>query len=157
MRESTKRFYAQEMRRRPTPSEEALYSALLSALAPFDASVKCQEAVSYYIADFMIYPARVVVEVDGSYHATAKARAYDARRDSAMKALGIKVLRFRNDDVLGNTQAVCSKILEACGELKPRRASEQIAITHCPPARAHRDRPKKSPIDRAAFYSKFGR
>jgi very-short-patch-repair endonuclease len=135
------------MRREPTPAELLLHNALTSAFRPFAVRVAHQEPVGYYIADFMIHPCRIVVEVDGGYHRAGKQRAYDQRRDSAMKALGIRVLRFENDRVLSDAAAVAAEILATCGPLQARGDAPAPQVTQCPPAYAGGG--KKTP---KAFY-----
>ena len=51
-----------------------------------------QVVIGRYIADFCAPAARLVVEVDGGYH--ARQRAADARRDRALQRLGYRVLRL---------------------------------------------------------------
>jgi very-short-patch-repair endonuclease len=47
---------------------------------------------NHFIVDFLAPHARLVVEVDGSYH--AQRRAADARRDSKLRRLGYRVIRL---------------------------------------------------------------
>lgn len=125
------------MRRKPTPSESLLYNALLIELRPFDVVLKSQEPISYYIADFIIYPKRVVIEVDGGYHSTLKQQAYDQRRDSAFRALGITTLRIQSRRVYAEMPKVIAEIREVLGEMRPKKArSGAVQITYCPPAYA---------------------
>ena len=49
-------------------------------------------ALGRFIGDFVAVSARLVVEVDGGYH--ARRRAADARRDRALRRLGYRVLRL---------------------------------------------------------------
>ena len=55
--------------------------------------------------------ARVVVEVDGSQHATMEAA--DRVRTDALAAAGYLVLRFWNNEVLGDIDAVLTVIDDA--------------------------------------------
>jgi very-short-patch-repair endonuclease len=128
---------AERMRREPTPAEKLLYMELLKAFAPYEASVHCQEPIGYYIADFMIYPFRLVVECDGSHHHTPKGLAYDGRRETAMRELGIFTLRFDNAEILTNPQRVIEQVLDFCGDgLMPKKENKGPQITYCPPASA---------------------
>ena len=68
-----------------------------------------QVRIGPYIADFACLDPMVIVEVDGGQH--AEARAYDARRDEYMRGQGFRVLRFWNNEVLGNMDGVCEAIL----------------------------------------------
>ncbi|TIP32454.1 MAG: DUF559 domain-containing protein, partial [Mesorhizobium sp.] len=52
--------------------------------------------------------ARLIVEIDGSQHAESR---HDQERDAALKARGFRVLRFWNDEVLKELDAVCDTII----------------------------------------------
>jgi len=60
---------------------------------------------------------RIVVEVDGSQH-IARARA-DAARTAFLNSQGYRVLRFWNNEVLQQTEAVITAIYEALSEDRP--------------------------------------
>jgi len=64
----------------------------------------------YYIPDFYCYKAKLVIEADGPIHLLKK--EYDKNRDEVLKALGLTILRFENEQILNNTQSVLNKIKE---------------------------------------------
>jgi 5-oxoprolinase (ATP-hydrolysing) len=68
-----------------------------------------------YIADFYCHEARLVIELDGGQH--AEQEAYDNKRTDALAREGIQVLRFWNNDVLGQTEAVLETIWSAIESL----------------------------------------
>jgi crossover junction endodeoxyribonuclease RuvC len=81
---------AREMRAALTPSEQRLWLALRGgALGVW---FRRQVPLGRHIGDFVAASARLVVEVDGGYH--AQRRAADARRDRALQRLGYRVLRL---------------------------------------------------------------
>ena len=94
--------YAQRMHRNPTPSEAALWDRLKGSQlgVPF----LSQELILGYIVDFYCPPARLVVEVDGAVHQTAKQRARDTTKDQALRQRGFVILRLRSD--LSATDAI---------------------------------------------------
>ena len=67
--------------------------------------------VGPYIADFLCYSMRLVSEVDGEQHGEEPGIAHDRRRDEWFQANGYRVLRFWNNDVLGNAEGVAETIL----------------------------------------------
>ncbi len=76
-----------------------------------------QTPVGPYYADFVCRACKLVVELDGSQHADS---AYDEKRDAILNALGYRVLRFWNADVLGSIDDVCETIIGAIeGRLAP--------------------------------------
>ena len=67
-----------------------------------------QVPVGKYIADFVCVEAGLIIEVDGSQHAESDS---DRIRKSELKARGFRILRFWNDDVLKDLNAVCDTII----------------------------------------------
>jgi very-short-patch-repair endonuclease len=60
--------------------------------------------------DFVCIEKLLVVELDGGQHAlTVEA---DERRTKFLEQKGFRVIRFWNNEVLGNTEAVLERILE---------------------------------------------
>jgi very-short-patch-repair endonuclease len=70
-----------------------------------------------YVVDFACLEARLVVEVDGGQHGEQGKR--DAARTAWLEAQGFRVLRFWNNEVLGNTDGVIETIRRALGALPP--------------------------------------
>src|SRR5262249_27494615 len=68
---------------------------------------------------------RLVVEIDGPEHRGPLRFADDRRRDNRLQQLGHRVLRFPNDDVISNVQAVVSDIKDMLGRLR-RIGSPQV-------------------------------
>ncbi len=66
-----------------------------------------QQPIGPYFADFVHFDARVIVEADGGQHSENER---DRERDAWFEANGFKVLRFWNDDILKNTEAVLEAI-----------------------------------------------
>ncbi len=63
-----------------------------------------------FIADFVCFDARLIVEVDGATHSTNEEIARDAARSAALVVQGFAVLRFTNDDVFRNLEGVLETI-----------------------------------------------
>jgi very-short-patch-repair endonuclease len=66
-----------------------------------------QQPVLGYICDFVCREQRLIIEVDGGQHSESTA---DAIRDRRLMDEGYRVLRFWNNDVLGNTEGVLTAI-----------------------------------------------
>jgi very-short-patch-repair endonuclease len=71
-----------------------------------------QKPIGDYIVDFFCPRAKLVVEVDGSQHLSNEMAEYDRMRNEYMSSLGLRVLRFNNDDVLTNIDGVVERIME---------------------------------------------
>ena len=72
-----------------------------------------QHPVDGYIVDFYCHEAKLAIELDGSGHAEDERKLYDAERTRVLEGAGIKVLRFWNDGVLKNLEAVLEEIYAA--------------------------------------------
>ncbi len=77
-----------------------------------------QHPIGPYVADFCCKKPRLVVELDGSQH--LRQGEEDAKRTEFLEAWGYQVLRFWNNDVLSNTDAVLEVILNKLMELSER-------------------------------------
>ena len=62
-----------------------------------------QEPIGPYFADFVCRERRLIVEVDGGQHAES---ATDRARDKAVEALGYRVIRIWNSDIVENIDGV---------------------------------------------------
>lgn len=71
-----------------------------------------QHPIPPYTADFACVEAKLVIELDGGQHAESSA---DEVRDRKLGSLGLRVLRFWNNDVMANTEGVLATILAALG------------------------------------------
>jgi very-short-patch-repair endonuclease len=67
-----------------------------------------QHPIDFFIADFYCHAAKLVVEVDGEIHDMQN--EYDIGRSAEMEKYGIKVIRFKNDDVENNINEVVNSI-----------------------------------------------
>src|SRR5438477_10004201 len=81
----------------------------LRAYRLFGEKFRRQQPIGRYIADFVHFQARLIVEVDGGQHNDSAA---DAKRDAWLRERNYRVVRFWNTDVLANTAAVLQKIAE---------------------------------------------
>jgi very-short-patch-repair endonuclease len=77
-----------------------------------------QKPVGDYIVDFYCPKAKLVIEVDGGQHFSGEQLENDKNRDAYLLSLGLKVLRFNNNEVLKNLEGVVEVILENLGEGK---------------------------------------
>jgi very-short-patch-repair endonuclease len=106
-----KRELARELRQRMTPAERALWRALrANRLAGLH--FRRQQIIDGFLADFYCHSTGVVLECDGGIHATQS--DYDAERDRIIQERGLRVLRFPNERLLTQMDAVLEEILAAC-------------------------------------------
>ncbi len=79
---------------------------------------KRQYPIDPYIIDFICLEARLVIEVDGGQH--AEKGAYDEKRDAFLREKGFSILRFWNNEVLGQTEAVLQRIANVLMSPSPK-------------------------------------
>jgi very-short-patch-repair endonuclease len=107
---------AQWMRAQPTEAEKRLWSMLRDRrVAAY--KFKRQQIISPYIVDFVCLAERLIIEADGSQHADNKD---DARRDAFLHLQNFRVLRFWNNQVLGEPDVVADDIFASLTSPHPR-------------------------------------
>jgi very-short-patch-repair endonuclease len=75
-----------------------------------------QHRVGAYIADFFCHAAKLVVEVDGDSH--DERQEYDEKRTHWMSQhKGLRVVRYTNDDVMKDLDAVLENIADWCSNV----------------------------------------
>ena len=104
------RSRAQSLRRDPTPSERKLWYEFLRDLPQ---KFTRQKPLGSYIADFYCSAEGLVVELDGDSHYAHGGERHDAVRTQVLNRLGLRVLRFTNEDVMQRFEAVCLEISAA--------------------------------------------
>jgi len=101
--------HARRMRREPTAAELKFWYQVRDRRLE-GLKFRRQVPIGPYIADFVCVEHKLVVEIDGGQHAGSET---DARRDTSLSAMGFRVLRFWNADVLGNMDGVIDAVLAA--------------------------------------------
>ncbi|CDX13934.1 conserved hypothetical protein [Mesorhizobium sp. ORS 3324] len=95
------------MRREATEAEDRLWQELRGRRLD-KIKFRRQVPIGRFVADLVCAEAGLIVEIDGSQHAESR---HDQERDAELKARGFRVLRFWNDGVLRDLNAVCDTII----------------------------------------------
>lgn len=82
-------------------------------------SFRRQLPVAGYIVDFACPSHKIIVELDGFQQADDAAVAYDRERTRTFEELGWTVLRFWNEDILGDIDNICLHIIRTVKEERP--------------------------------------
>jgi very-short-patch-repair endonuclease len=97
-----------------TPAEQLLWQALkgkqLNGL-----KFRRQHPLGSFIADFFCAEHKLIIELDGAVH--KQQTEYDDARTHKLEEFGYRVIRFRNQEVSANLDAVLERILEAVAEI----------------------------------------
>ena len=104
---------AKELRRDMTPAEKILWHELRAN--KLGVHFRRQQVIAGFIVDFYCHKAALVVEVDGDIHDLQQEE--DAKRfllelKNRLGEMGLRITRFRNNEVLKNLSAVVEKIRE---------------------------------------------
>lgn len=100
---------ARELRKNPTPAEDKLWQYLRRKQV-HGTRFRRQHVFERFIVDFYCADAHLVIEVDGDIH--RQQQEYDALRTQFLESLGLRVVRFSNEDVFGNIDGVVERIGE---------------------------------------------
>ena len=94
---------AKELHRNMTPAEVKLWQHL-RAHRMGDVHFRNQHVIGNYIVDFCAPRRKLVIELDGSHH--LEQQEYDEKRTKFLEARGYTVLRFWNNAVMNDLDAV---------------------------------------------------
>jgi lysyl-tRNA synthetase class 2 len=100
---------ATQLRHAPTFGEAALWEELRSA--KLGVTFRRQVPLRGYIVDFYASKAKLIVEVDGGYHAQRVAQ--DAARDAVLAAAGFRVLRLPEELVVKRRAEAIARVRRA--------------------------------------------
>jgi very-short-patch-repair endonuclease len=110
MRDRFTQSLAKQMRRNPTANEAKLWE-LLRGHRLDGLKFRRQAPVGRYVADFVCYQRRLIVEADGPLH--EENAAHDLARDAWLRDQGFFVLRIPNEMISTDKQAVLSALRKA--------------------------------------------
>ena len=107
-----------ELRRNQTNAEMALWAKVRNKQF-FGMRFFRQYSIGHYILDFYCPTVKLAVELDGGQHNQSDKRERDAARSEYLKAQGIDVMRFWNNEVLLDIESVLSKLALKVTPLHP--------------------------------------
>ena len=116
------RDFARGLRRRQTDAERRLWARLRDRRL-LGAKFTRQVPIGPYIVDFCCRERKVIVELDGGQHAIRTAS--DAGRTAFLEGLGYRVLRFWDNEALGNTDGMLERNAQALIRLSPRPSPQR--------------------------------
>jgi very-short-patch-repair endonuclease len=99
---------AKELRREMTPAEKLLWQEIRAN--KLGVRFRRQQVIQGFIVDFYCHKAALVIEVDGDIHDLQQEE--DARREKVLSEMGLRIARFRNDEIVRNLSTLVGKIKE---------------------------------------------
>jgi len=102
--------------KRETPAERLLERELKKRMGKGE-YIK-QYPIGPYIVDFYFPYSRLVVEADGRQHYTGRGLKHDRERSEYMEKMGIKTVRFTNEEIIESLEKVILEIVKAVESYK---------------------------------------
>ena len=102
-------------RKNPTEAESVLWDMLKGN--KLGAHFRRQHIILDYIVDFICLDKGLIIELDGGYHNDPQQKEYDQARTAHLQRLGYTELRFKNEELLCNPDAVIQKITDTLNNL----------------------------------------
>ncbi|MGV6989607.1 endonuclease domain-containing protein [Testudinibacter sp. P80/BLE/0925] len=99
------RQYAKQLRSTMTEAEQNLWYHLRRRRLGGVKFLR-QKIIGKYIVDFISFDIALIIELDGAQHSDENQRQYDQVRTNYLEARGFKVIRFWNDEILKDIEAV---------------------------------------------------
>jgi len=103
------RAFARENRKHMTEAEIVMWEALRGRRLAERRFMR-QHIIGDYIVDFVCEDDGLIIEVDGAYHAEKSQQEDDQLRTEKLEALGFRVIRFTNEEVLFGLDDVLTTI-----------------------------------------------
>ncbi len=103
---------AQTLRQNQTEAERQLWRQLRNRNLA-NHKFRRQYPIKPYIVDFCCFSKNLIIELDGGHHNEETQISYDNKRSSFLESKGFIILRFWNNEVLGEMEAVLGEILIA--------------------------------------------
>ena len=79
----------------------------------FGAKFRRQHPIGNYIADFYCHQHKLIIELDGSIHNVPGVAENDIERQLNLETDGIRVLRFKNEQIFSQIEVVLKEINDA--------------------------------------------
>jgi len=102
--------FQKERKRNTTDAEKALWESLRTKKLGY--KFRRQHIIDEFIVDFICLEKKLIIEVDGGYHNNPNQIEVDEMRTQILNEFGYKVIRFTNEEVLGNIENVIQQITE---------------------------------------------
>ena len=115
---------ARRLRNESTEAEKKLWFYLKSD--QLGCRFRRQLSIGPYIADFACPEKKLVIELDGGQH--AEQQGYDDARTKYIESKGYKVLRFWNNDILGNIEGILETIMNSFNHPLPDAARLSLSL-----------------------------
>ena len=101
--------FRRQLRNNLTPAEATLWRYLKNKQLD-GRRFRRQFSIDKYVLDFYCPVEKLAVELDGEHHYSEEGLAYDSARDQFLYHLGIRIIRFENEEVFEDIEGVLKRI-----------------------------------------------
>ena len=108
---------ARQMRKNQTEAESILWQRLRAK--QLGVRFRKQHLIDRYIVDFVCISKKLIIEIDGRYHETTEQKEQDQIRTETLNSLGFEVIRFKNEEIIADTDRVVAEISSCCERKVP--------------------------------------
>jgi len=108
--------YAEKLRNNMTLEEKMVWERCCNN--QLGVRIRRQHPIWKYVADFYCHQVKLVIEIDGGIHLKKVNREYDIDREMNLIDFGIEIIRFTNDEVRTDIDAVMQQMKDKIAELK---------------------------------------
>jgi len=110
-----KKARSRELRKNMTPAEKELWQ-YLRAKRFNNLKFRRQQVIEGFIADFYCHSLGLIIEVDGEIH--DKQQEYDRHRENIFINQDLHVIRFTNEEVINDIEAVLKAIADKAEDIE---------------------------------------
>ncbi|CAH8282098.1 ATP-dependent DNA helicase RecG [Mariniflexile fucanivorans] len=104
-----------ENKKHATEAESILWECLRNK--KINHKFRRQHIIDEFIVDFVCLEKNLVIEVDGGYHTTIEQKEADDLRTTILTEIGFKVIRFTNEQIIGDIDNVLRYITKSLESL----------------------------------------
>ncbi len=111
---------ARELRKTQTNAEKIFWFEILKDKRFAHLKFTSQKPIGNFIVDFYCAKLKLAIEIDGDIHKFQFTR--DSERDNLLEQqLGLKIIRYSNNDVIENTDKILNDLISKIKLLNPSR------------------------------------
>jgi very-short-patch-repair endonuclease len=126
---TTEKEKRRSLRNNMPPAEKLIWQRIRGRQIE-DCKFRRQYSIGVFVVDFYVPELKLVLEIDGESHFVEGAKEYDDERTAFLESKGTQVLRFTNQQIYEELDAVLERITETIRYL---RQAELVVQESTPP------------------------